>query len=280
MQNLYLSRAVVACFEGESVDGASPLTPDASSPAIAAAQSAAAAGALTQELFNKALAEDRRKHQAKLEKTIEDVQARASLTAAEHEQLAEQLEDLRKEGRTKDAQLAHEKKQLEADYERKLKAERKERERWESQYRSETTERALLDAAVSGDAFNTDTLAAVLRPMTSLSEIMDEKTGKGTGRFRPTVEFPDTDPNTGESIVVQHTPQSAVKRMKELPKYVNLFKSGVVSGAGANSGGLAPGANGKIDVRAATANMETYMAIRSSRPEQLGLRPLKKGQHR
>ena len=38
MQNLYLSRAVVACFEGESVDGASPLTPDASGPAVAAGQ--------------------------------------------------------------------------------------------------------------------------------------------------------------------------------------------------------------------------------------------------
>ena len=132
---------------------------------------------------------------------------------------------------------------------------------------------ALLDAAVSGDAFNTDTLAAVLRPMTSLSEIMDEKTGKGTGRFRPTVEFPDTDPNTGEPIVVKHTPQSAVKRMKELPKYVNLFKSGVVGGAGANAGGLTPGSDGKFDVRAATADMATYMAIRASDPAKLGLRP-------
>ena len=177
--------------------------------------------------------------------------------------------------------MAHEKKQMEQEYERKLKAQTKERERWESQYRTETTERALLDAAVSGDAFNTDTLAAVLRPMTSLSEIVDEKTGKGTGKFRPTVEFPDTDPNTGEPIVVQHTPQSAVRRMKELPKYVNLFKSGVVGGVGANaSGGLTPGSDGKIDVRAATADMATYMAIRASDPAKLGLRPLKKGQHR
>ena len=83
MDRRYLSCAVLACFEGENVDGASPLPPDASSPAIAAAQQAAAAGSLTQELFNKALAEDRRKHQAKLEKTIEEVQAHANLTAAE-----------------------------------------------------------------------------------------------------------------------------------------------------------------------------------------------------
>ena len=62
----------------------------------------------------------------------------------------------------------HERKQLEQEYEKKLKAERKERERWESQYKTETTERALLDAAVSGDAYNADTLMAVLRPMTQL----------------------------------------------------------------------------------------------------------------
>ena len=145
-----------------------------------------------------------------------------------------QLDDLRKEGRTKEAQLAHERKQLKEDYEKKLAERTKAAETWESRYREGTTERALLDAAVSGDAFNTDTLMAVLRPMTQLSEITDAS-GKGTGRFEVKVDFPDTDPNTGEPIKALHTPQSAVKRMKELPIYVNLFKSGVVSGAGANA---------------------------------------------
>ena len=115
--------------------------------------------------------------------------------------------------------------------------------------------------------------------MTQLSEITDAS-GKGTGRFEVKVDFPDTDPNTGEPIKALHTPQSAVKRMKELPKYVNLFKSGVVSGAGANAatGGLTPGSNGMVDPR--RLSMEQYMALRSSDPAKLGLRPLKKGQHR
>ena len=110
------------------------------------------------------MAEDRRKHQAKLEKTIEEVQAHANLTAAERETLANQLEDLRKEGRTKEAQLAHERKQMEKDYEKKLAERAKAAETWELRYREGATERALLDAAVSGDAYNTETLMAVLRP--------------------------------------------------------------------------------------------------------------------
>ena len=118
---------------------------------------------------------------------------------------------------------------------------------------------------------------AVLRPMTRLSEITDAS-GKGTGKFEVKVDFPDTDPNTGEPIKALHTPQSAVKRMKELPKYVNLFKSGVVSGVGANAatGGLTPGSNGKIDVRNLTS-MEQYMEIRRRTLRTARIAPSQKG---
>ena len=62
--------------------------------------------------------------------------------------------------------------------------------------------------------------------------------------------------------------------MKELPElYGNLFKSGVVSGIGGNSatGGLAPGANGQVDVRKLSPTQ--YREIREKNPELLGLRP-------
>ena len=122
-------------------------------------------------------------------------------------------------------------------------------------------ERALQDAAVSGDAFNTNTVMSVLRPMTRLTEITDEKTGKGTGKFKVVVDFPDTDPNTGEPTVTLHSPESAVKRMKELPQiYGNLFKSGVVSGIGSSAatGGLASGGGGKMDSTEADPSSSTW----------------------
>ena len=111
-------------------------------PAVTAAAAAAAAGRLTQELFNHALAEDRRKHQVKLERTIQELQANANLTAAECKALADRLEEVQKEGRTKEANLALERKNLEEEYERKLAEEKKGREQWELRYREGTTEPA------------------------------------------------------------------------------------------------------------------------------------------
>ena len=51
-------------------------------------------------------------------------------------------------------------------------------------------------------------MMAVLRPMTRLTEITDEKTGKGTGKFKVMVDFPDTDPNTGEPTVTCTRPRA------------------------------------------------------------------------
>ena len=71
---------------------------------------------------------------------MEEVSTSKNLTIQEREQLAQQLEDLRKETRTKEAQLAHERKQLEEQYEKKLTDEKKARETWELRYREGTTE--------------------------------------------------------------------------------------------------------------------------------------------
>ena len=126
------------------------------------------------------------------------------------------------------------------------------------------------DAAVKGDAHNVDVMMSVLRPMTRLVEISDEKTGKGTGKFKAVVDFPDADPDTHEPVMVPHTPEGAVKRMKEMPTlYGGLFRSGVTSGVGANSG-VQPGKDGKIDPRRLT--QEQYMELRAKNPAALGLR--------
>jgi len=292
MRNLYLSRAVLASFEGESGTGAGDAGAGAGSGVGAGATGAgAAAGAagvsagagagvsdarFTQEDVNRMLADDRRKHQAqvqRVEKMLEEVSASKNLTIQEREQFAQQLEDLRKETRTKEQQLSHEKKQLEEQLTGRITNAEKTAKEWEQRYREGTVERSLQDAAVGGEAFNVNTVMSVLRPMTRLIEITDEKTGKGTGTFKVVVDFPDTDPNTGEPTVTLHSPDSAVKRMKDLPQmYGNLFKSGVVSGIGSSSatGGLASGSGGKIDPRKLT--QEQYMELRAKNPAALGLR--------
>ena len=61
------------------------------------------------------------------------------------------------------------------------------------------------------------------------------------------------------------------KRPRSMNGYANLFKSNVVAGVGANSAtvGLAPGSNGRIDVRKMTP--EQYAKLRKESPELLGL---------
>ena len=92
------------------------------------------------------------------------MQARANLTAAEREALTNQLDDLRKEGRTKEAQLAHERKQLKEDYEKKLAEKAKAAETWELRYREGTTEMRATGCGRQRRCLDTETLMAVLRP--------------------------------------------------------------------------------------------------------------------
>ena len=265
MQSLYLSPSVIACFDGEQTPpagggGAPPQDP---------------AKLFSQEDLNRILADDRRKHQGALhraEQTLEDMAASKNLTLQEREQLAQQLEDMRKETQTKEQRLAAERKELESKLTKQLTDEKKDRDTWKNRYCEETTARALTDAAAGNDAFRPDQIVTVLKPYSRLTEITDEK-GKGTGHFKVLVDFPDQDEN-GQPTVVAHTPESAVRRMKELPQtYGNLFKSGVVSGIGASAG--VPAGGGKLDLRKLT--QQQYMEIRAKNPELLGLRAQKKG---
>jgi hypothetical protein len=260
MNPLYLSPAVLISYDGDQTP---PQPAGAGEPKF------------TQDDLNRILGDDRRKHQAqvqRVEKMLEERAASKNLTVQEREQLAQQLDELRAASRTKEEQLLHEKKQLEDQRKKEVEAERKAGKEWERFYKESTVERSLLDAVVGGEAYNAKTMMAVLRPLTRLTEVTDEKTGKGTGKFKVVVDFPDNDPATGEPIVMPHTPESAVKRMKDIPEYSNLFKSGAVGGTGANSG--VP-ASGKLDVRKLT--QAQYMEIREKNPELLGLRAPKKG---
>jgi predicted RNase H-like nuclease (RuvC/YqgF family) len=262
MRELYHSMPALTCYDNDNEPPAvapSP-TPDPGQEKR-----------LTQTEVNRILADDRRKHQAQIqrvEKTLEEMSASKNLTVQEREQMAQELETLRRETRTKEQQQAHEKKQLEDKLTKQLNDEKKEREAWKQRYCEETTARALTDAAAGNDAFRPDQIVTVLKPHSRLTEIVDEK-GKGTGKFKVLVDFPDQDEN-GQPTTVTHTAESAVRRMKDLPQiHGNLFRSGVVSGIGSGSGPGTP-TGGKIDVR--KLSQEQYMELRAKNPAALGLR--------
>lgn len=286
---LYLSTPCATCYDNEGDDGGHDDEGRTDDTAKADDQAAgddrpggdrgakdAGQRTFTQDELNKFLADDRRKHLKKyetLETSYQQLLENQSLSKEDRNKLEESLENLRAQYRTKEQQAAHERKQLEEEFTVRLEDVQQRAELWQQRYTDSTIERSLQDAAIAHESFSPSQIVTLLKPQTKMVEKADEK-GHGRGEFAPMVDFPDKDPDTGEPIMTQRTSEEAVKRMKELPElYGNLFKSGVVSGIGGNSatGGLAPGANGQIDVRKLSPTQ--YREIREKNPELLGLKP-------
>ena len=275
-RSLYLSRPWCACFEGEDDDAKAAA--DKAAADKAAADAAAAAGKMfTQEDLNRILAEDRRKHQTQLKEQAEKLEAvlkNSQLTEQDRKVLQENLEAVKGQLRSAEAAAAKEKQELEQAFQAKLVDSEKKSQIWEGLYRESMIQRSLQDAAVKGDAWQPGQIVTLMKPMTKLVACVDPTTNRPNGQYEVQIEMLDTDPKTGQQVMMNRTPEAAVARMKELPElYGNLFKSGVVSGIGSSSatGGLMPGQGGKIDVRKLTP--QQYREIRQKNPELLGLAP-------
>ena len=216
------------------------------------------------------MAADRRKHQAALqaaETQFQTLLQGKNLSDTERTKAEEALATVQMTMRTKEQQAAFEKQKLEETHGKTIKELSDKATHWETRYKDSTRDRALLDAAVSGDAFNASTLVTILKPM---SKLVDEN-----GELKTMVEFPDTDPATKERVMTLRTPTEAVARMRELPEiYGNLFKSNVVSGIGSNSatGGLTPGRDGKVDLEKLAKDPVQFRKVLKENPELLGLR--------
>ena len=276
LNDWYKSCALVACYDGEE---------DAAAAAAAAAggnEEVKAPEGFTpehQKKFNDAIAAERRKQETKYRKELEKTEATykellansKSLTEKERQTLQDNLETIQGQLRSKEQQAAQEKKELEAAYQGKLTAAEQRAVAAEQRWRDSTILRALQDAAVENEAYNTRQVTTLLKDWTKLVERVDAS-GKGIGQFDVMVDFPDKDGTTGQEIRTSKTPSEAVKRMTEIAEFQNLFRKNVVSGVGGNSaiGGLTPGSNGRIDPRNLTPDQ--YQKVRAENPELLGLR--------
>jgi hypothetical protein len=254
----------LTCYDGEPTPEPTPTptppTPDSKS--------------FTQDDLNKFLAEDRRKHQEKIQKlesSYQEALSNAQLTAAERENLETSLGDLRKQFRTKEQEAVEQTKKIESDYQQRLTAAETSAKRWQEQYTDATITRSIMDAAVTLDAYDADQIVTILRHSTKMVEKVDAD-GKRTGQYEPMVDFYDTNSETGEQVLTQRRPSEAVKRMGELPKYANLFKANVTGGLSATSatGSLKPGSNGVVDVTKLTTDQ--YLKLRKENPALLGLK--------
>ena len=188
----------------------------------------------TQEEVNKFLADDRRKHKTQNEKLIgqlEELKTSQGLSVAEKSSLEQRIEELQSANMTKEELAKKEKDKLTKGYRKDLESLTSERDNWKVRYTNSTIQRAIIDSAVSNEAFSPNQLVAILQSNTRLVEDLGDD-GKPNGNFITKVKFNDIDKD-GNPIVLDISVNDAVKRMKEIPEqYGNLFKSGASGGLG------------------------------------------------
>lgn len=191
----------------------------------------------TQDQVNKMLAEDRRKHQERIDKQVkelEQIKKSKGLTEGEKNALATQIEELKASVLTKEQLAAQEKKKLQDE----AKAEREkltgERDFYKNLYTQSTITRSIMDEAVSAEAFRPQQLVALLQGSTRLTEVTDAEGNPVPGEYLPKVKINAND-KEGKPVTLDLTVPEAVKWMRDSSDYANLFKSNLTGGLGASA---------------------------------------------
>lgn len=232
----------------------------------------------TQEDLNRFLAEDRRKTEAKfkdkfdkLEQSYQEALNNKKLSDGDRQELENQLEDLRARHRTKEQQLAYEKKKAQEEAAQRIKELETRASQWESRYTESTINRELQAAAIEHDSYNPELVVVHLKSQTALEEQTDSE-GKPTGKLAPMVTMTVKNEDTGALESLKMTPSEAVEYMKKNPeRYGGFFKNNIREGIGSTSAtGGAMSGDGTVDVTKLTD--EQYFKLRRENPAALGLK--------
>lgn len=188
---------------------------------------------LSQKQLNAIIAKEKAGWNKKIQdqvKQLENAQKEKGLTDKEQERLQRQIDELNNTLLTKEELTKKEREKIQNQHKADLDKERQEKDTWKSNYTREKIAREILDAAKSNEAFDDEQIVGLLSPNTRLVEEVDSES-KPTGNWVPKVRFKDVD-TEGKPITLELSPLEAVKRMKELPRFGNLFKSGATGGIG------------------------------------------------
>ena len=152
-------------------------------------------GLLTQDQVNNLLADEKRKHQARTQTAIDELdalKAKASLSDSERTDLETRVETMKNELLTKEELAKKETDKLVKGHVKDVETLTGERDSWRHRFTESTIIRSITDAAVAHEAFVPKQIVALLRPDTRLIESLDDD-GKPTGELLPKVEFADKD---------------------------------------------------------------------------------------
>lgn len=182
----------------------------------------------TQEDIDKLLNEERAKSREQQKKILAEYNAlkqKVTLTDEERKEFDVKIKELNDALLTKEEIAKRDAEALKTNYEESIKTLKEQNQALQARYTDSMITRSIIDEAVSNNAFNPEQLVALLKPLAKLTENDITK-----------VKFPDID-DKGKSVTLDFTVSEAVKRMKELPKYQNLFKDSKVSGTGSTNDG-------------------------------------------
>lgn len=182
----------------------------------------------TQEQLNSFLADARKKDQASLQTTVDELTAlktRMNLTSSERDELESKLSELQKQSMSKEELAAIESSKIKKAAEEQIKDLTAKLEATQQKYTDETLIRALTDGAVSGNAYNPEQIVALLRSKTKLQEVEEG------GELQPRIDFPTVDAE-GKPVVLNLTVKETIELMRETDSYLNLFKGDEGGGLG------------------------------------------------
>ncbi|MEK0324381.1 MAG: hypothetical protein QQN63_01650 [Nitrosopumilus sp.] len=250
-------------------------TPEEAAAATKAAEATAAAAkaaeeskgkSFSQEQVNTILATDRRKSDDRNKQTLDELEAlraKSSLTASERSELDTTIENLQSSLMTEKELTAKQTAKTTKQHKQEITDIQKSRDQWQNLYTDSTIERAIVDAAGSGPnkAFNASQVVAILRPDTRLVEELNSD-GEKTGKMVPMVKFADVGKD-GKPVTLDLAVSAAVKRMRELDQFLNLFEGDGPGGMGKTTKGS--GKSGDTDIaKLAAGDPATYRAARKA----------------
>lgn len=216
----------------------------------------------TQEDLNRFLADDRRKHQQQVQKTVaelEELRKAKGLSDQERDALSARIEEMNNSLLTKEEQAKRELEKRDKEYKTALESRTKESDSWKGLYSQELTTNQILRSAEKHGAVNSEQIMELLLPKTRLTEVLGED-GKPTGRYEPKIKFRDE--KDGKPVELDLTIEECVKRMKELPeRFGNLFKSGTQGGLG-GTGSAGSGGGGGTNSTIPPKDPDAYRAWR------------------
>ena len=226
----YIPTLVQLIYEAPMV----PVTESTPPPSVVSEESSESTSkTYTQTEFDTHLANARKKYQAETRTAVDELnalRAKATLSAKERQELDTRITDLNTKLLTKEELADQEKSKLEKVHEQQVTTLTGERDSWQQKVTASTITRNITDAAVESDAFSPQQIVAVIGPNTRLDEVKDAD-GNSTGEFEVKVKFNDTD-KEGKPVVLDLDVSAAVKRMKEMATYINLFKNNGTGGLG------------------------------------------------